>query len=201
MLRPYCQRAIIEAWAAGFAKDSQEVPAHAATRSPARGSALVDLSSQPREGDRCLRLLRRSRCDVSPALCACDNRARIAPARVFERDRSSDSSLVELKSPPHSPKANAICERVIGTIRRECRDWLIPLSASHMRSILSEWVTHYNRSRPHLALGPGVPDSPPATVRRSAQLFRHQIGVRLVVRAKSVLAGLHHEYQLDATGT
>lgn len=36
-----------------------------------------------------------------------------------------------LKSPPRSPKANAICERVIGTIRRECLDWLIPLSEAH----------------------------------------------------------------------
>jgi len=38
-----------------------------------------------------------------------------------------------LKSPPHSPKANAICERVIGTIRHECLDWLIPLTESHLR--------------------------------------------------------------------
>jgi putative transposase len=45
-----------------------------------------------------------------------------------------------LKSPPHSPKANAICERVIGTVRRECLDWLIPLSESHLRSILREWA-------------------------------------------------------------
>jgi hypothetical protein len=36
-----------------------------------------------------------------------------------------------LKSPPRSP--NAVCERVIGTIRRECLDWLIPLSESHLR--------------------------------------------------------------------
>jgi transposase InsO family protein len=44
--------------------------------------------------------------------------------------------LTVLKSPPRTPTANAICERVIGTIRRECLDWLIPLSASHLRSIL-----------------------------------------------------------------
>jgi putative transposase len=94
---------------------------------------------------------------------------------------------VVLKSPPHSTKANAICERVIGTIRRECLDWLIPLSASHLRSILNEWVTHYNRSRRHMVLGPGVPDPRPATVRPSAQLSRHQIGERLVLCAKSVL--------------
>ncbi len=47
-----------------------------------------------------------------------------------------------LKSPPHSPKANAICERVIGTIRRECLDWLIPISEPHLRSMLKEWVKH-----------------------------------------------------------
>jgi putative transposase len=61
-----------------------------------------------------------------------------------------------LKSPPRSPMVNAICERVIGTIRRECLDWLIPLSESHLRSILKYWIAHYNSGRPHMALGPGV---------------------------------------------
>ena len=41
-----------------------------------------------------------------------------------------------LKSPPRSPKANAYCERLIGTIRRECLDWLIPLSEVHLRKVL-----------------------------------------------------------------
>ena len=101
-----------------------------------------------------------------------------------------------MKSPPHSPKANAICERVIGTIRRECLDWLIPVSELHLRSMLKEWVTHYNGARPHMALGPGVPDPPLAAVRSSTQLTRHKIGGRLVLRVKSILGGLHHEYSL-----
>ena len=54
--------------------------------------------------------------------------------------------LAVLPSPFSSPKANAICERVIGTIRRECLDWMIPLSEAHLRSILREWVVHYNRA-------------------------------------------------------
>jgi len=45
---------------------------------------------------------------------------------------------------------------VIGTIRRECLDWLIPLSEPHLRSMLKEWVTHYNVARLHMALGPGA---------------------------------------------
>ena len=70
--------------------------------------------------------------------------------------RSLDESLrtlglAMLKSPPHSPKANAICERVIGTIRRECLDWLIPLTESQLRSILRAWVDHCNHGRPHMA--------------------------------------------------
>jgi putative transposase len=58
------------------------------------------------------------------------------------------------RSPVASPKANSICERVIGTIRRECLDWMIPLSEAHLRSILRSWVEHYNRGRPHSRLGP-----------------------------------------------
>jgi hypothetical protein len=37
-----------------------------------------------------------------------------------------------------------IGERVIGTIRRECLDWMIPMSEAHLRSILLEWTAHYN---------------------------------------------------------
>jgi len=41
-------------------------------------------------------------------------------------------------------KANAICERVIGTTRRECLEWLIPVSETHLRAILKYWVRNYN---------------------------------------------------------
>ena len=67
-----------------------------------------------------------------------------------------------LKSPPHSPKANALCERLIGTIRRECLDWQIPLSEPHLRTISRSWPDLYNRGRPHMSLGPGVPARPTA---------------------------------------
>ena len=104
--------------------------------------------------------------------------------------------LSVLKSPPHCPKANAICERVIGTIRRECLDWLIPMSEGHLRSILKSWVEHYNRGRPHSSLGPGVPDPPQelAVIRKSES--RHRLAAGALVLAKSVLGGLHHEYLL-----
>ena len=45
-----------------------------------------------------------------------------------------------LKTPMMAPQANAYCERVIGTARRECLDWVIPLDECHLRRLLTEWV-------------------------------------------------------------
>jgi transposase InsO family protein len=106
-----------------------------------------------------------------------------------------------LRSPFASPKANAICERVIGTIRRECLDWMIPMSEAHLRSILRVWRTHYNSGRPHSALGPGVPDPPAKGASVPKSESRHRLAAGGLVRAKSVLSGLHHEYSLAATPT
>ncbi len=58
--------------------------------------------------------------------------------------------------------ANGRCtERAIGSIRGECLDYMIPLNETYLRKIVKEWVAYYNRSRPHAALGPSVPDPPP----------------------------------------
>jgi len=72
-----------------------------------------------------------------------------APA-VDEALRSM--SLQVLKTPVRTPQANAYCERFIGTARRECLDWMIPLDERHLRRVLAEWVPHYNGERPHSAL-------------------------------------------------
>jgi len=101
-----------------------------------------------------------------------------------------------LKSPPHSPTANAICERVIGTIRRECLDWLIPLTESHLWLILKLWIRHYNSGHPHMALGPGVPDPPTTNLSHPNSDSRHRRGQTYAVHAKPILGGLHHEYVL-----
>ena len=124
--------------------------------------------------------------------------------RIFARhlDDSIRTLGVEvLRSPIASPKANSICERVIGTVRRECLDWMIPMSGAHLRSILREWKTHYNRGRPHSALGPGVPDSPNESVKAPKSESRHRLAVGVLVLARSVLSGLHYEYSLAVAPT
>ena len=75
-------------------------------------------------------------------------------------------------------------------------DWLIPMSESHLRAILKEWVRHYNLGRPHKSMGPGVPDPPHRAMTIMKSASRHRLGDGVVVLANSVLGGLHHEYSL-----
>jgi len=100
-----------------------------------------------------------------------------------------------LKTPVRSLMANAHCERVIGSIRRECLDYLIPLNERHLKHILREFITHYNRGRPHSALGPGFPEPMQATVPASGH--RHRLAPGHRVAQTPVLGGLHHEYRLE----
>jgi putative transposase len=101
-----------------------------------------------------------------------------------------------LKTPARSPQANALWARLRGTVRRECLDFVIPLCANHLRRLLHAWVRHYNASRPHMALGPGIPQPSPQ-VPVSLQAHRHRLPEHLQVRAYPILGGLHHDYQLE----
>ena len=52
-----------------------------------------------------------------------------------------------LASPPQAPRANAICERIIGTLRRELFDRLLIVNEHHLRRVLTEYLGHYNAAR------------------------------------------------------
>ena len=64
-----------------------------------------------------------------------------------------------------------------------------------LRSILKEWVTHYNQGRPHTSLGPGIPDVPCGEAEQPSNGHRIPDGHRVV--AIPILARLHHEYRLE----
>ena len=121
-------------------------------------------------------------------------------ARTRPRNGARQSihmGLRVLKTPPRSPKANSLCERVIGTLRRECLDFLIPLTENHLRIVTKNWVEHYNRGRPHSSLGPGIPD-PPVDLPVTPNEHRCRIPSRCKIAAHPILGGLHHEYGLLA---
>ena len=117
---------------------------------------------------------------------------------IYSKDFDSALRALGLKvirTPYRSPQANAFCERLIGTVRRECLDFMIPLNDSHIRTILKPWVIHYNRGRPHSSLGPGIPEASVLTV--PLQANRHHIPEGHCVTAIPVVGGLHHEYKLE----
>ena len=117
---------------------------------------------------------------------------------IFSAELDASLTRLGLKvitTPLRSPQANSLCERMIGTLRRECLDWIIPLSEGHLRRILMSWMDHYNRGRPHSSLGPGVPD-PRSNVPRVEPRV-HCLPVGLRVAATPILGGLHHEYRLQ----
>jgi putative transposase len=96
-----------------------------------------------------------------------------------------------LASPPQAPRANAICERMIGTLRRELFDRLLIVNEHHLRRVLTEYLRHYNAARPHRALGQVAP-AQAHTRPLQTNLAEHRI------RRKQVLGGLTHEYHIAA---
>ncbi len=96
-----------------------------------------------------------------------------------------------LASPPQAPRANAICERIIGTLRRELLDRLLIVNEHHLRQVLTEYLRHYNTARPHRVLGQLAP----------AQANTRPPEINLAeyrIRREQVLGGLTHKYQVAA---
>ena len=97
-----------------------------------------------------------------------------------------------LASPPQAPRANATCERIIGTLPREFPDQLLIINEHHLRRVLTEYLLHYNDVRPHRSLGqlaPAQADTRPPEPVNLAE-FR--------IRRKQILGGLTHEYYIAA---
>ena len=119
-------------------------------------------------------------------------------ARFLIRDRDSKYSgpfdevfrsegIRIVKTPARAPKANAVAERFVRTVRAECLDWLLILNRRHLEHVLRVYVDHYNRERPHRALELRPPE--PHSQTRSAPREIHR---------RDRLGGLIHEYYQDA---
>jgi transposase InsO family protein len=111
--------------------------------------------------------------------------------RSYGRDFVAHAARLGIKTvltPVHAPNANAVAERVIGTLRRECLDHVIVLNERHLLHVLREYVKHYNAKRPHRSLALDSPDGRPP---------QSPVGSSRVV-SRAVLGGLHHEYEWAA---
>jgi transposase InsO family protein len=121
---------------------------------------------------------------------------RIDPLRFLLRDRDSKFTAAfdavftavgaqVIRTPPQAPQANAIAERWVGTVRRECMDRMLIVGERHLRVVLDEYVGHYNDHRPHQGLRQQPPDPPPPPRLRDLDAR---------VDRRPILGGLINEY-------
>ncbi len=128
--------------------------------------------------------------------------ARLTPIRFLVHDRDSKFSRVFdevfrsdgveiIRTPFRAPQANAFAERWVGTVRRDCLDWILIVSRRQLEQVLRVYVDHYNSHRPHRALGL----TPPTPERRLRLVSSHPPDH---LRRRDRLGGLVHEYALAA---
>jgi putative transposase len=107
---------------------------------------------------------------------------------VFDRV-AAGSGIAVLRTPIRAPRANATCERFLGSVRRECLDHVLVLGERHLRRVLREYAAYFNTARPHQGIGQAVPSaSEPALPSHPAAS----------IVSIPVLGGLHHDYRRAA---
>jgi transposase InsO family protein len=107
---------------------------------------------------------------------------------VFRAD-----GLQIIRTPPQAPRANAMCERGVGTLRREVLDRTLIFSERHLSKILAEYAEHYNDHRPHQSRG----QRPPA-VETTAMRPITDLADVCSIRRQPVLDGLINQYHRAA---
>jgi transposase InsO family protein len=128
---------------------------------------------------------------------------RSTPLRFLIRDRDRkytrdfdtvfrSEGIDIIRTPVRAPKANAIAERFVRTVRSECLDWLLILNRRHLEYVLRVFIHHYNGHRPHRSLNFIPPDPRQPTLRPVRPPRPDQ------VERRDRLGGLIHEYSLAA---
>jgi putative transposase len=101
--------------------------------------------------------------------------------------RVAETSGIEiLKTPYHAPRANAMCERFLLSVRRECLDHLFILQEKQLHRVLQAYIQYFNQARPHQGIKQHIPEQYGEPVP-----LDHNRGKIL---SFSVLGGLHHDY-------
>ncbi len=105
--------------------------------------------------------------------------------------RVAQTSNIEiLKTPYYAPRANAICERFLGSVRRECLDHLLILHEKQLHRVLNAYMHYFNRARPHQGIKQQIPEQKAGSVPPHYECGK--------VISFPVLGGLHRDYRRSA---
>jgi putative transposase len=104
----------------------------------------------------------------------------------------ADAGIRVIKSPPQAPQANAVHQRMIGTLRREPPDRILIHGEVHLRLVLDEYPTHYNSARPHPSLRRLSPRQAETAPPEPINLAEYRL------RRKPILGALTNDYQSAA---
>jgi transposase InsO family protein len=121
--------------------------------------------------------------EEKPKYLICDNDKKYG--QMFERVAKA-SGIVVIHTPCKAPRANAICERFVGSLRRECLDHRLVIGVPQLVRTLKEYVSYFNQARPHQGIAQGIPAPrvPPLGAPKKGKVMSFQ-----------VLNGLHHDYR------
>ncbi len=108
------------------------------------------------------------------------------------------SGIEVLRTPYKTPRANAFCERFLGSVRRECLDHILILNEKHLHRVVKEYVRYYNEARPHQSIGQAIPQvaGPSGASVHEMSLGGSATGGKVI--DFPVLGGLHHDYRRAA---
>jgi putative transposase len=101
---------------------------------------------------------------------------------------AENSGIEELKTPFQAPKANALCERLIGTMKRECLDYFFILNQYQLKRIVTQFADYYNQHRAHQ----GIDQRVSAQFSQPRPTLSNRVKGK--VTATPFLNGLHHSY-------
>ncbi len=102
------------------------------------------------------------------------------------------SGIEILRTPFRAPRANAFCERFLGSVRRECLNHLLVLGERQLHSAIKEYVQYYNSARPHQGIGQAIPEVAGSSMQETPPGYYESEGR---ITSFPVLGGLHHDYR------
>ena len=99
---------------------------------------------------------------------------------------AAGTGIKEVRTPRRAPRANGVCERFMGSLRRECLDHILIYEGRHLKRVVKEYTAYFNRERPHQGIDQRIPNH--------YEIYPTSKPTNGRIISKAILGGLHHSY-------